>query len=227
MNKKAIAYLRVSTKEQGIKRNGLEAQKEAIQRFAEAEGLDVVQWYEEHESGKGNLDSRPVLTQALKHAKKLKCLVLVSKLDRLSRDVAFVSTLMATKVPFVVTELGSDVDPFILHLYAALAEKERKMIGERTKAALAAWPLKPENKGRKLGNPDPVKLKKAQKLGAMTNKAEADRFAQSVLPTISTLKQQGLSLRAMVAELNNRNVPTARGGEWHVTSLRNVLSRAM
>lgn len=101
------------------------------------------------------------------------------------------------------------------------------MIGQRTKDALAAWPLDPKNKGKKLGNPDPVKLKAAQLKGAKINQAEANRFAQSVLPTITALQQQGLSLRAMVAELNSKHVPTARGGEWHVTSLRNVMSRAV
>ena len=228
MNKLVIGYLRVSTAEQGAKGNGLEAQREAIERFAVAEGLELAGWYEEHISGKGYLDAldrRPELSKALKQAKKLRCPVVVSKLDRLSRDVAFISGLMAQQVPFIVAELGMDTDPFVLHLYAALAEKERKLIGQRTKDALRTVKARLESEGRKLGNS--TNLKEAQQKGAATNKADAERFAQSVLPLIATFQEQGLSLRKIVTELNNRNVPTARGGEWHVTSLQNVLSRAI
>src|SRR3954465_2602871 len=136
----AIAYLRVSTQRQQRSGLGIEAQRAAIVRFAEAEGLNVIGEYIEAESGKGSdaLDLRPQLAAALTAARKAKCSVLVSKLDRLSRDVAFVSGLMAPRVPFVVAELGRHADPFRLHLYAALAEKERRLMSERTKAALAA-----------------------------------------------------------------------------------------
>ena len=108
-------------------------------RFAEAENLTIIAEFVEAETGKGAdaLDRRPQLAAALAAAKTAKCCVLVSKLDRLSRDVAFVAGLMAQRVPFIVAELGRDADPFMLHLYAALAEKERRLISERTKAALA------------------------------------------------------------------------------------------
>ena len=227
MNKSAIGYIRVSTKEQGTNGNGIEAQRETIERFCKAEGLELVGWYEEHESGKGYLDAldrRPELGKALKQAKRLKCSVVVSKLDRLSRDVAFISGLMAQQVPFIVAELGADTDPFVLHLYAALAEKERRLIGQRTKEALKTVKARMEAQGRKLGNP--TNLQAAQAKGAETNKAEADKFAQSVMPLIRTFQDQGLSLRSIVAELNNRRIPTARGGEWHVTSVRNVIERS-
>jgi DNA invertase Pin-like site-specific DNA recombinase len=95
------------------------------------------------------LDRRPQLAAALKAAKKAKCAVVVSKLDRLSRDVHFISGLMAHKVPFIVAELGSNVDPFTLHIYAALAQQERRMIADRTRAGLAAA----KARGVKLGNP--------------------------------------------------------------------------
>lgn len=125
---------------QGKSGLGLEAQRAAIQRFAEAEGINLVAEHVEIEAGKGAdaLDRRPVLTAALGQARKAKCPVVVAKLDRLSRDVHFVSGLMAHRVPFVVAELGRDADPFMLHLYAALAEKEHSVISQRTKAALAA-----------------------------------------------------------------------------------------
>src|SRR5215471_6985725 len=109
-------------------------------RFAEAEGRRVVDTFTEIETGKGAdaLDRRPQLAAAIRAARKAKCPVVVSKLDRLSRDVHFISGLMRERVPFIVTELGADTDPFMLHIYAALAEKERRLISERTKASLAA-----------------------------------------------------------------------------------------
>src|ERR1700674_4028906 len=117
-----IAYLRVSTDKQGKSGLGIEAQRAAIARFVEAEGLELIGEHVEVETGKGAdaLDRRPVLRDALAQAKRTKAAVVVSKLDRLSRDVHFISGLMAHRVPFVVTELGPDVDPFVLHLYAAL-----------------------------------------------------------------------------------------------------------
>src|SRR5215216_3898466 len=116
-----------------------------------AEGMTIIGEYVEVETGKGAdaLDRRPQLAAVLLAAKKAKCSVLVSKLDRLSRDVAFISGLMAQRVPFIVAELGRDADPFMLHLYAALAEKERRLISERTTAALQAK----KAAGSKLGNP--------------------------------------------------------------------------
>src|SRR5687768_423181 len=135
---RAVAYLRISTRQQQRSGLGIEAQRATIARFAEAEGLTIIVEYVEAETGKGAdaLDRRPQLAAALAAAKTARCCVLVSKLDRLSRDVAFVSGLMAQRVPFIVAELGRDADPFMLHLYAALAEKERRLISERTKAAL-------------------------------------------------------------------------------------------
>jgi DNA invertase Pin-like site-specific DNA recombinase len=119
---------------------GLEAQRDAIARFAEAERCDVANTFTEVETGKGAdaLERRPQLAAALKVARRLKCPIVVSKLDRLSRDVHFIRGSMAQRVPFIVTELGADTDPFMLHIYAALAEKERRVIGERTRGGLAA-----------------------------------------------------------------------------------------
>src|SRR3982751_3242033 len=123
--KPALAYIRVSTARQGRSGLGLEAQQAAIQRFCAAEGFAIVAERIEVETGKGAdaLDRRPELAAALAEAKRRKCPVLVAKLDRLSRDVAFIAGLMAQRVPFIVAELGADADPFMLHLYAALAEK--------------------------------------------------------------------------------------------------------
>src|SRR5436305_9255926 len=146
----AIAYYRVSTARQGRSGLGIEAQKAAVHRFAEAEAFELVGEFVEVETGKGSdaLERRPQLAAALAGGRARKCPVIVAKLDRLSRDVAFIAGLMAQRVPFIVAELGVDADPFMLHLYAALAEKERRLIAERTKAALATR----KAQGAKLGN---------------------------------------------------------------------------
>src|SRR5262249_39642079 len=175
---RAVAYYRVSTKQQHRSGLGIEAQRAAIARFAEAEAITIIAEFVEAETGKGSdaLDRRPQLAAALATARSKKCSVLVSKLDRLSRDVAFVSGLMAQRVPFIVAELGRDADPFMLHLYAALAEKERRLISERTKAALAAK----KASGAKLGNPRNITV--AGAAGRVAQTTAADGFAASLLP---------------------------------------------
>src|SRR6516165_10267472 len=139
MKKRLVSYIRVSTDQQGKSGLGIEAQRDAIARFAAAEGLEIIAELVEVETGKGSdaLERRPLLREALAVARKAKAAVCVARLDRLSRDVAFISGLMAQRVPFIVTTLGADADPFMLHIYAALAEKERVLISERTRVALA------------------------------------------------------------------------------------------
>jgi DNA invertase Pin-like site-specific DNA recombinase len=119
---------------------GLETQREALERFAQANALEIISEFTEIETGKGAdaLELRPQLASALNMARKRKCSIAVAKLDRLSRDVHFISGLMVHRIPFIVAELGADIDPFMLHIYAALAQKERALISERTKAALRA-----------------------------------------------------------------------------------------
>jgi DNA invertase Pin-like site-specific DNA recombinase len=217
----AVAYYRVSTARQGKSGLGIEAQKAAIQRFAEAEGIEVVGEHVEVETGKGAdaLERRPELAAALAQARKAKCPVLVAKLDRLSRDVHFISGLMAHRVPFVVAELGADADPFMLHLYAALAEKERALISARTKAALAAK----KAQGVKLGNP-----RAAETIGRAHDaaRAAADQFAVNVLPIVREIQGSGLTtLRDIAGALNARGIRTARGGAWHSSTVRNLLLR--
>ena len=218
-----VTYLRVSTGRQGKSGLGLEAQREAIARFVEAEELTVLAEHVEVETGKGSdaLDRRPVLREALAQARKAKASIVVAKLDRLSRDVHFISGLMTHKVPFVVTELGTDADPFLLHLYAALAEKERALISERTRAALA----RKKAQGALLGNRTNLAL--AQAMGQRANAVAADSFARNVLPVIREIQKSGVrSNRAIAAALNARGIPTARGGQWHDSTVRNVLKHA-
>ena len=221
MDRPLIGYARVSTARQGRSGLGLGAQQEALSRFAKAEGFDLVRVFVEIETGKGAdaLEHRPQLAAALREARRQRCSVAVSKLDRLSRDVAFISNLMAHRVPFMVTELGADVDPFILHLYAALAEKERALISRRTKEALAAA----KAKGVVLGGPN---LRAARKKAAVSIKNRADQRAANVLPIIREIRAAGArSLHQIAAALNARGVTTPRGGRWYAKSVSNVLAR--
>jgi DNA invertase Pin-like site-specific DNA recombinase len=207
--KSAVAYIRTSTTRQSL---GLEAQMAAITRFADAEGYAIAETFSEQESG-GD-DRRPELDRALAAAKKLKAPVMVAKLDRLSRDVHFISGLMKHRVPFIVSELGLNVEPFLLHVYAALAEKERRLISERTKAALAAS----KAKGKALGG---------MRQKSIEFQREARERAEQLRPVFEELAD--LSANALSRELNARGVPTATGKPWSpvmVIRVRNRLETA-
>ena len=212
--KTAIAYTRVSTASQGRSGLGLEAQRAALARFAEAEGYDLLQTFSEVETGKGAdaLDRRPELSAALTAARRCGkgTPIIVAKLDRLSRDVALVSGLMSHKTPFIVAELGADADPFMLHLYAALAEKERRVISQRTKDALAAK----KAQGVKLGGLNAKGVR---------NRDEARARAEALRPTF--VEFAGMSANAIAAELNARNVATPSGGRWHALTVIRVQKR--
>jgi DNA invertase Pin-like site-specific DNA recombinase len=226
INVKAVAYTRVSTSKQGNSGLGLEAQQAAIRAFAEREGVEVAQWFTEVETGKGfdALDKRPQLAAALKAGRMLRAPVLVSKLDRLSRDVHFISGLMSERVEFIVTELGRQADPFVLHLFAALAEKERQLVSERTKAGLAAA----RERGKKLGNPR-LKAGKAEYLAiARARRAElAVKRTADYCGLIEAARAAGnITLKQVAQYLNASGIPTARGGKWSVMSVHRVERRA-
>lgn len=141
--------------------------------------------------------------------------------DRLSRDIAFISGLMASRIPFIVAELGADADPFMLHLYAALAEKERLLISERTKAALAA----PRPRGVRFGNRRSPAVAAAK--GRAASLGQADRFADEIIPIFRTIQRAGItSLKGIAAALEARGIRTARGGRWQVSNVRNILKRS-
>lgn len=221
MARPVITYVRVSTATQGRSGLGIDAQREALARFAASEGFEPIREFVEVESGKGAdaLDRRPQLAAALAEARRRRCPVAVAKLDRLSRDVHFISGLMAERVQFIVAELGADVDPFILHLFAALAEKERAMIAARTRDALS----RAKARGVKLGGP---KLAQARKAALRAIEGNADSYAANVLPIIREIQRAGAtSLRAIADALNARGVATARGGRWQAQTVSNVLAR--
>jgi DNA invertase Pin-like site-specific DNA recombinase len=209
--KPLIAYIRVSDKKtQGVSGLGLEAQQATIARFADTEGFHIVETFIEVETAKGDtLAKRPKLAAALAAAKAAGCAVIVAKLDRLSRDVHFISGLMTKRVPFIVCALGLNVDPFMLHIYAALAEKERAMISERTVAALAAA----KARGVKLGGPN----------GCAVQKNRAQAFAESLRPVLAEIDH--LSSRAIAAELNARGIKTATGGAWQSETVLRLINR--
>ena len=209
----AIAYTRLSKpNKKGKPGIGLEAQQAALAAFAKAEGFDLIETFAEIETGEGRdaLEKRPQLAAAMKLAKKHKAPVIVAKLDRLSRDVHFISGLMAHRTPFIVAELGADVDPFMLHLYAALAEKERRMISQRTKDALAE--LKAQ--GKKLGG---LRPKTAMRMQA------ADERAEALRPVFAELRE--LSANAIARELNARQIATPSGKPWSAVTVLRVQRR--
>ena len=189
-----VAYYRVSTQRQGRSGLGLDGQRRAVESFAQAEGFTITAEFTEVETGKGSdaLERRPQLKAALKAAKQARCEVAVAKLDRLSRDVAFIASLMAQRVPFIVTALGRSVDPFTLHIYAALAEQERRMISQRTSAGLQAA----KARGVKLGTYGKV-LGDANRAAA----AERDKALESVM-----IELKHLSTRAAAAEIESRGL---------------------
>ena len=209
-----VAYYRVSTERQGRSGLGLDAQRERCVQFAAQNGLNVVDAFTEVETGKGAdaLDRRPRLASALAAARRHRGQVLVAKLDRLSRDVHFIAGLMAQRVAFVVAELGADVDPFMLHIYAALAEKERRMISERTRAALAV------RKGQWVMLSNRTNLAEAGAVGAARTAESAQRFAENTAPIITQIQGSDVaSLRGVAAVLNTHGCGrhAAGGGPRH------------
>lgn len=224
--KPLIAYYRVSTTGQEQSGLGLEAQRERIRAFAEAHDATIVKEYTETASGKGHdaIESRPVLKSAMQKAKARGGYVVVAKLDRLSRDVAFISGLMAHKVPFVVAELGLDVDPFMLHIYAAVAEKERALISQRTKDGLKAA----KARGVKLGGDRGYRITgEAQRAGSKARATKADEHALLVYDEAwDILAQDDETQRSIAQQLNVRGVPTASGtGQWRNTMVGRLVKR--
>lgn len=210
--KPAIAYRRLSKARPGGKPPlGLDAQQAAIDAFCASEGYSVQGAFSEIETAKGfdALERRPELAKALAAAKKLKCPVIVHKLDRLSRDVAFISGLMSQRVPFIVCELGANVDSFMLHIYAAVAEKERRMIGERTKLALAAA----KARGVQLGNAKQAKV----------NATVAADFAETLRATIAPIIN--FSSRRIASILNDQGIATPTGRKWQSQTVLRLIER--
>jgi DNA invertase Pin-like site-specific DNA recombinase len=219
---KFVAYYRVSTDKQGESGLGLEAQRKAVETYLNGRSWTLVAEFEETESGKRS-DNRPQLAAAIATCKKLKAKLVIAKLDRLSRNVAFISTLMDSGVEFVAADMPH-ANKLTIHILAAVAEHEREAISARTKAALAVVKERLALEGKKLGSP---KLAETRALGHAANRAKAAKFAANVLPIVREIQAAGaLTSRAIAQAMNDRGVRTARGGEWHDSSVRNLLARA-
>jgi len=213
---KYVAYLRVSTAKQGSSGLGLEAQEAAINSFLQ-DGDRVLATFVEVESGKDH--DRPELAKALREVELTGAKLLVAKLDRLSRAVSFISRLMDSKVDFVACDQPS-ATPFSIHIYAAVAEHERNLISQRTKAALRAA----KDRGVQLGGYR-MGPKVDQAKGVAANQERARLFTQRILPAIRELQADGATgLSELARRLNERGVPTSRGGQWNATQVRRVLA---
>lgn len=212
-----VSYRRVSTREQCKSGAGLEAQEAAIKAFVESQGGELVGDHVEVLSG--GYSDRPILIAAMAQAKKGNAWVVISKLDRLSRNVEFIAGLMNKGVRFVVVEYGHDVDPFVLHIFAALAEKERKLISARTKAGLAAK----KAQGVRLGNP--TNLGEASRRGGETMKAQAEQRKANIGPVIAQIRAAGINtLQGIADALNARGIKATRGGEWKPMTVSRALA---
>lgn len=208
-----IAYYRVSTKRQGQSGLGLEAQQQAVNSFATANGFILIDEFVEVCSGKSNY-YKYALNAALSECKKEKAILLIAKLDRLSRNVAFISTLMETDVDFKIVD-NPYAEKFTLHILAAVAQKEREDNSRRTSAALAAAKLR----GVELGKYGKYVLSQA-------NIFRAEIFAQKMKPVIDEFRNKGLqTVRAITKELNRLKIPTYNKHKWHISSVHRLLKR--
>jgi len=218
----AIGYTRVSTSEQARSGLGLDAQRSAIGAFAAVEGFRIAAWHTDAETGKGSnaLERRPGLAAALKAARAAKAPVIVAKLDRLSRDVHFISGLMAHHIEFIVAALGRQADPFILHLYAALAEKERSLIAQRTREGLQAA----KRRGQRLGmsGKTHAAVKEIARSGAAASRNASAYRLETLRAEIEMALKDGKPLRQAAESLNTRGIESPRGGRWYAPSLLNA-----
>lgn len=220
---KLVSYLRVSTQQQGRSGLGLEAQREAIEAYVRTRGGQVIQSFTEVESGGAN--DRPELAKALHLAKVTGATLVIAKLDRLSRNAAFLLTLRDSGVRFVAADMP-DANELTVGIMALVAQQEREAISRRTREALAAA----KRRGVTLGNPNgAAALRRAGKGNSASLRAiqsNADRHADDLRPVVEEIRRTGaISLGAIAAELNARGMLTRRGGRWHKSSVKNLLDR--
>jgi DNA invertase Pin-like site-specific DNA recombinase len=214
---KFIAYFRVSTDRQGKSGLGLEAQRESVLAYLNGGSWTMVAEFTEIESGKHA--DRPQLAAALAACKKHKAKLVIAKLDRLSRNLAFIATLMDSGVEFVAVD-NPHANKLTVHILAAVAQHEREAIAQRTRDALQAA----KARGKRLGNPN---LERARQRALEANSEAAERFAANVLPIIKQIQKSGVSsLRGVAKALSARGVKTARGGEWTAVQVSDILRRA-
>jgi DNA invertase Pin-like site-specific DNA recombinase len=215
-----IVYYRVSTERQGRSGLGLEAQEAAVRAFLDQRGGKVIESFTEIESGRNN--RRPELEKAMDMARAYGAVLVIAKLDRLARDAHFLLGLEKAGVDFVAADMP-DANRLTVGILALVAEDEAKTVSSRTKAALAAR----KARGHQLGNVASLKTGDARTAAVASQAAvaKAAQHATRVMPIVARLKGEGLSLQAMARRLNEDGVPSARGGAWTATSVRNLLTR--
>ena len=209
---KYVAYYRVSTKRQGQSGLGLEAQQALVSDFAKDN--PIIAEFIEVESGRN--DTRPVMAEALAYAKQSDAILVVAKQDRLARKVLFIAQLIESGVPFVIAD-NPHADKFRLHIEACINEDEAEKISKRTKDALAAA----KARGVKLGCPKP---RAGGLASGAARREKTQRVAVKAMPIITALRDAGASLRAVASKLNEAGIPSAMGGAWHATSVRNLIN---
>lgn len=224
--RKFITYFRVSTERQGRSGLGLAAQEAAVAAYVESKGGEVLETFTEVESGKR--DDRPQLAAAFEYADLTGATVVFAKLDRLSRNAAFLLNLRDSGVKFVALDCP-ELDTLSLGMRAVIAQHEREMISSRTKAALQAARKRLAKEGRRLGNPNGlpvVAARKGREAGARAKKATANAFAAKLAPIVSSIKAKGQdSLSGIAAALNSKRVLTPRGAEWDAKAVSRLLAR--
>jgi Site-specific recombinases, DNA invertase Pin homologs len=233
---RTIHYFRVSTASQGRSGLGLDAQRAAIEAFCATRGCEPLGEYKEIESGKR--DDRPELIKALHHAKVTGATLVIAKLDRLSRNVAFLAALQDAGTKFIAADMP-EANELTVHIMAAVAQAERKAISRRTKEALDAVKARgtwtkadgtPYKSGQRLGNPMGAKaFGPYQGNGAAVEaiKLKSKAFAADIMPIIEAVRADGhTSLRAIAGELNKRGIMTARGGKWAAQAVSDVIRAA-
>lgn len=218
MTTPAVAYYRVSTQKQGQSGLGLEAQQAAVLAYARSKGLELSSEFTEVETGTRKR-RRPQLEAALEQTRRASGVLLIAKLDRLARNVAVVATLMESGVRFVAVDMP-EADNLTIHVMAAVAEREAQLISSRTKAALAARKVR----GLKLGRPENLTVE-ARLAGAAASKARAVSDMRTVAAYAGALRGQGLSLRAIAAQLEAHGFMTRKGGPWNAVQVKRVLDR--
>jgi DNA invertase Pin-like site-specific DNA recombinase len=222
MSRQAVSYIRVSTARQGSSGLGLEAQRESVRVFAQAQGYEIAQEFLEVESGKN--DARPVLERALAHVKKSGACLVIAKLDRLARSVAFVAQLLDANTDFRAVDLP-DASRLVLHIMSAVAENEARSCSDRTRAALAAA----KARGTLLGGANP-KCRNlppgARERGAQTTKAKARAAYADIVPKLLAMRAESVSLQGIADALNAENYTTRTGKVWHPMQVSRALKRA-
>ncbi|APF86792.1 recombinase family protein [Ralstonia solanacearum] len=217
-NGKFVTYYRVSTQKQGQSGLGIEAQQQLVQAYLNGGDWTVLAEFTEVETGKGAdaLAKRPKLAEALLVCKKHGATLVIAKLDRLARNVHFISGLLETGVDFVAADMPH-ANKVMIQMHAVMSEWERDQISARTKAALAAA----KGRGVKLGVAGPANLKQ----NVEERQQQADAFAEKLRGVLDGMRARGLTRRAMVDELNGLGIKSATGGAWHLTQLQRTLAR--